>query len=179
MPCLQLYFYCIFSQGLRLRAFVCFLLQWQHDKNNQTNSKSVKTDCTCFWTPLSCSTLMMSEAVRPLYWIVLSRVPTLSTLKASDQRQFPHPSMQMCSSCRMGWTHTHTNTHTNNRDRRHQTSEVSLLALYLSPSKRQVNNKILCLEDFGRGEKGDNKVPVYWCWAGLLLLEVEMEGRTQ
>lgn len=41
---------------------------------------------------------MMREAVRPLYWMVLSSVPTLSTLKASDQRQFPQPSMQMWSS---------------------------------------------------------------------------------
>lgn len=103
---------------------------------------------TCFWTPLSCTTLMMSEAVRPLYSMVLSSVPTLSTLKASDHRQFPQPSMQMCSSCRIGRSRTHTHKHT---ERRHQTSEVRLLVLYLSQSKRHVNNKILCLEVSGRG----------------------------
>lgn len=112
---------------------------------------------TCFWTPLSCTTLMIREAVRPLYWIVLNSVPTLSTLKASDQRQFPHPSMQMCSSCRKGQNRTNT------KHRRHQTSEVSIVGLYLSSSKRQVNSRILCLEDFGRGGKGINKVPVYRC----------------
>lgn len=53
---------------------------------------------TCFWTPLSGWTLMMREAVRPLYWIVLINVPAWSTLKGSDQRQLPQPSIQMCNS---------------------------------------------------------------------------------
>lgn len=130
----------------------------QNAKNHAlSRNYSWRKSSTCFWTPLSCTTLMIREAVRPLYWMVLNSVPTLSTLKASDQRQFPHPSMQMCSSCRKGQNRTNT------KHRRHQTSEVSIVGLYLSSSKRQVNNRILCLEDFGRGGKGINKVPVYRC----------------
>lgn len=122
-------------------------------KTNRGIVKSAKTSYTCFWTPLSCTTLMMSDAVRPLYWMVLSRVPTLSTLKASDQRQFPHPSMQMCSSCRMGQSRTHTYKHpTETEDTRHQ--RLDSLPFIYPRAKRQVNNKLLCLEDFGGGGGG-------------------------
>lgn len=63
----------------------------------------------------------MREAVRPLYWMVLSRVPTLSTLKASDQRQFPQPSMQMWSSWSDDPSGKHKHKHKHGKDRRHQT----------------------------------------------------------